>query len=278
MPKRKKTIRYIRSKQPISDWFALLFSRRETLWFFILKDLKVQYQNPVFGFVWSIVQPAIYFGIILALMHFSGRVSSTDAMPFSLFLICGLAIWNLTTNSILGAANSIQSNAGLVSKSYFPRFYIILAPILKQFLDFSILIVLILGLSVYENQPPTLAFVPLFLVSVFIGLTTILGWASIAASLIVWNRHIRHMIPVILYALMFVFPVFYSTQSIDNEIVNTLYALSPIAGVMDCFRAGFCNSIPDFQLISGWLFQSVLWLIIGVFVFRKTEKTLVDNV
>lgn len=277
MPK-QKTIRYIQSKQPISDWFALLFSRRETLWFFILKDLKVQYQNPVFGFVWSIVQPAIYFGIILALMHFSGRVSSTDIMPFSLFLICGLAIWNLTTNSILGAANSIQSNAGLISKSYFPRFYIILAPILKHLLDFSILIVLILGLSVYENQPPTLAFVPLLFVSVFIGLNTILGWASIAASLIVWNRHIRHIIPVILYALMFALPVFYSAQSIDNKIVNTLYALSPIAGAMDCFRAGFCGSIPDFQLISGWLSQSVLWLIIGVFVFRKTEKTLADNV
>lgn len=275
---RQKTIRYIRSKQSISDWFAQLISRRETLWFFILKDLKVQYQNPVFGFIWSIVQPAIYFGIILALMHFSGRNSSTDVIPFSMFLICGLAVWNLTTNSILGSVNSIQSNAGIISKSYFPRFYIILAPVLKQLLDFSILSVLVLGLSIYENQPPTLAFLPLLFVSVFIGLTTILGWASIAASLIVWNRHVRHIIPVFLYALMFVLPVFYSTQSIDNEIVSTLYALSPIAGAMDCFRAGFSGKTPELQLITGWIFQSVIWLTVGVFVFQRTEKTLADSI
>jgi len=271
-----KPTRYIRPKQSFSDWLQQLVERRETLWFFIWKDLKVQYQKPVFGLLWSVFQPLVYFGIILSVMQFSGRKTSISEMPFSLYLISGLAVWNFTTSSILGAVNSIRSNAGIISKSFFPRFYLILAPVVKSTFDFFIMLLIVLGFAVFFEQPFIIRNLGSVLISVFIAMTTALGWSSIAASLVVANRHLRHAIPVLLYAMVFALPVFYSMGEIGNPILQTAYQFNPIAGAMDLLRTGFRTEISA-QLMIYWLLQSVIWFGLGIIQFRRTERTLADK-
>ena len=272
-----KPIRYIRPKQSFSDWLQQLVDRRETLWFFIWKDLKVQYQKPVFGLLWSVFQPLLYFGIILSVMQFSGRVSTVSEMPFSLYLISGLAIWNFTTSSILGAVNSIQSNAGIISKSFFPRFYLILAPVLKSTFDFIIMLLIVGAFAIYFQQPFVLSNLGFVVTSLVIAMTTALGCSAIAASLVATNRHIRHAIPVLLYAMIFALPVFYSIQEISNPMLQTAYQFNPIAGTMDLLRSGFGSEV-SLNLMLSWLLQSLIWLAIGIILFRRTERTLADNV
>lgn len=272
-----KPIRYIRSKQSFSDWLRQLVERRETLWFFIWKDLKVQYQKPVFGLLWSVFQPLVYFGIILSVMRFSGRDSSISEMPFSLYLISGLAVWNFTTSSILGAVNSIRSNAGIISKSFFPRVYLILAPVLKSTFDFMIMLLIVVGFAVFFQQPIAINNLGFVLISLVISINIALGISAIASSLVVINRHIRHAIPVLLYAMIFALPVFYSMQEIGNPILQTVYEFNPIAGTMDLLRSGF-GTESSIQLMLSWLLQSVIWLALGIIIFRRTERTLADNV
>lgn len=272
-----KPVRYIRPKQSFPDWLRQLIERRETLWFFIWKDLKVQYQKPVFGLLWSVFQPMVYFGIILTVMQFSGRASNVSEMPFSLYLISGLAVWNFTTSSILGAVNSIQSNAGIISKSFFPRFYLILSPVLKSTFDFLTMLLIVVGFAVYFQQPFIISNLGFVLISMFIAITTALGCSAIAASLVVVNRHIRHAIPVLLYAMIFGLPAFYSMQEIRNPILQLAYEINPIAGAMDLLRSGFGTEI-SVQLTLSWLLQSMIWLVLGIIIFRKTERTLADNV
>ncbi|MCF8275941.1 MAG: ABC transporter permease [Flavobacteriales bacterium] len=273
-----KPVRYIRPNQPFSDWLKQLIDRRETLWFFIWKDLKVQYQKPIFGLLWSVFQPLVYFGIILSVVKFSGRTASVSEMPFSLYLISGLSIWNFTTSSILGAVNSIQSNAGIISKSFFPRFYLILSPILKSTLDLLIMLLIVFALALYMQQPITFSTIGFLITSIMFVWTTTLGWSAIAASLVVSNRHIRHAIPVLLYAMIFALPVFYSMQKIDNQALQTIYQFNPIAGAMDFLRSGFGMESLSIMTMASWSLQSLIWLIIGIIVFRRTEKTLADKV
>jgi ABC-type polysaccharide/polyol phosphate export permease len=274
----EKPVRHIRPEQSFSDWLLQLSERRETLWFFIWKDLKVQYERPVFGLLWSVFQPLIYFGIILSIMRFSERTVNVSNMSFPIYLISGLAIWNFTTSSILGAVNSIGSNAGIISKSFFPRFYLILAPVLKSTLDLLIMLLLVLGFAFWLQQPITFSSLGFLLVSLLLAWVTTLAWSAIAASLVVANRHIRHAIPVLLYAMIFALPVFYSIAEIGNPILQTIYEWNPIAGAMDDLRSSFGMEAPSWKRLVSWSLQSVLWLAIGIFVFRRTEKTLADKV
>ena len=111
-----------------------------------------------------------------------------------------------------------------------------------------------------------------------LAFSTALGWAAIATSLTVKNRHIRHLMPMLLYAMMFVLPVFYSVQNFESTVIQTAYQLNPIAGAMDCLRAGFHSAEIGVLTISSWFLQSAAWMIIGIAIFRKTERNLADKV
>lgn len=272
-----KPIRHIRPKQALADWLRHAIDRRQTLWFFIWKDLKVQYQKPIFGLLWSVFQPLVYFGIILAVMHFSGRSSEVSDMPFALYLISGLAIWNFSTSAILGSLNSLQSNSGIITKSFFPRIYLILAPVLKSTVDLFIMVLIVVGIALYFGQAfsaSSLVFVP---IAILISWLTTLGWSALAASMTMANRHIRHVVPVLLYAMIFALPVFYSMRSMESELIQNIYLLNPIAGAMDCLRVGFGGEWPSSTQFLFWATESILWLGIGVASFRRMEKTLADK-
>jgi lipopolysaccharide transport system permease protein len=272
-----KPVRHITSHQSVSDWFRQLIDRRETLLFFVWKDLKVQYQNPFLGFLWSVFQPLTYFAIILAVMNFSGRNSNQMEMPFALYLISGLTIWNFVTSAILGSINSIQSNAGTISKAFFPRIYLVLSPILKSSLDLLVMLLIVFGFALSMGQPietNMVLFLPLSIINI---LLFSIGVAAIVTSFVVRNRHVRHAIPIIMYAMLFALPVFYSMGSIDNPVLVLIYQLNPIAGSMEMLRAGFGSEV-DINHVVGWFIQSVIWLLVGIIIFRNTERKLADLV
>ena len=272
-----KSVRQISANQPLSDWIRQVIDRRETLWFFVWRDLKVQYQQPIFGLLWSVFQPLVYFGVILLLRSTTTSMTESE-MPFELYLISGLVFWNFTTSAVNGAIQSIQSNAGLISKSYFPKFYLILAPLLKSTLDLFVMFLIVLAFSFYLEQPlngSALLFIPLALIMLW---SMVLGCSAIAASAVVHNRHVRHAIPVLLYALIFALPVFYPMGKMNHEALNFLYMANPIAGAMDCFRTAFGGQVPAASSIGSWAVQAVIWLCIGIVAFRMTEKTLADKV
>jgi len=273
----QKPIRIIRAGQPFSDWLKLLWQRRETLWSFVRKDLKVQYQKPVFGLLWSVFQPLVYFAVILSAVRFSARATSETGMPFELYLLCGLAIWNFTTSVILGSMNSMQSNAGLVTKASFPRFYLILSPLIKSLFDLGIVLIIVFAAALWMEAEISVL-LPIYLaVSLLLILPVSLGLACISVSLVVWNRHFRHAIPILLYAMLFVLPIFYSMDEISNEWLQIAYGFNPIAGAMDVLRSGFHSSDLSLNLLLFWDISSTILAVIGIGFFRRTEQTLADE-
>lgn len=274
----QKPIRIIRANQPLSDWLKRLWQRRETLWFFVWKDLKVQYQKPIFGLLWSVFQPLVYFAVILSVISFSGRITSETQIPFELFLLCGLAIWNFTTSAILGAMNSMQSNAGLVTKASFPRLYLILSPFIKSIFDLGIVLLIVLVAAILMHVHISV-FLPLhLLLALFLIFPVSLGLACISASLIVWNRHFRHVIPILLYAMLFALPIFYSMDEIMNKWLQMAYSFNPIAGAMEVLRSGFSSATLHLNQLLLWGISSIIFVLIGMILFRRMEKTLTDEV
>lgn len=273
-----RPIRHIRPNQPFSEWAKQLVERRETLWFFVWKDLKVQYRQPILGLAWSVFQPLVYFGIIISVMSVAGRSNAELSIPFSLYLISGLTIWNFITSTVLGSINSIQSNAGIVSKAFFPRFYLVLSPIIKGLADLLIMLAIMFGVAASLGQPIDSVMLINLPLAALIACCTCLGWSAIAASLVVRMPQIRHAIPIVMYAMLFALPVFYDLRAIDSQPLTTAYNLNPIAGAMDLFRTGF-GALPVLQFqVMAWLGQSLTWLIFGTLFFRSTERKLADLV
>ena len=90
-----------------------VWRRRELLYFFAWRDLKIRYKQTVIGAAWVMLQPLL---IMIVFTIFFGRVVgvSADGLPYPVFVYAGLLPWNyynlaMTESSIRSRKNCISS-------------------------------------------------------------------------------------------------------------------------------------------------------------------------
>ena len=121
---------------------------------------------------------------------------------------------------------------------------------------------------------------PLFLLLAFV---TSIGTGLYIAALNVKYRDFRYVIPFIVQFGLYVSPIAFSSNDIYNstripQIVKYLYSLNPMVGVIDGFRWCILGGNTSIYL-PGFLMSiaiSILFLFIGVWYFRKMEKSFAD--
>ena len=100
-------------RQQIRD----IWTYREFLVLSVKTQLRVKYKNSALGFLWSMLNPALYlvvFYIVFQLILENGIPS------FPIFLLSGLLVWNLFSASIAGATGSIVGGGPIVKKVVLP--------------------------------------------------------------------------------------------------------------------------------------------------------------
>ena len=102
----------------------LFFSRKDLLWQFVKRGVEERYKGSLFGIVWSFAQPlmmlAVYtfvFSTVLKAKTMLGGAG--DDIPFSLFLLCGMAVFGLFTESINTSCMAVIGSPNLVKKVVF---------------------------------------------------------------------------------------------------------------------------------------------------------------
>ena len=79
---------------------AIVWAYRELLVNFTRKELKVKYKNSALGFVWSLLNPALYLVVFYVVFQIILQVK----IPyFAIFLLSGLLPWNLFSAGLGGA-------------------------------------------------------------------------------------------------------------------------------------------------------------------------------
>jgi lipopolysaccharide transport system permease protein len=215
-----------------------------------------------------------------------GRVAklpTEGAAPYAIMVYAGLLPWQFFSNALGEASNSLVGNSNLITKIYFPRIIIPASSVIVSLVDFGIsfilMVLLMLGYHFhpqYHFAPPIQIFLlPLFVVIAF---TASFGISLYITALNVKYRDFRHVIPFVIQFGMYVSPVGFSS-SIVPEKWRILYSLNPLVGVIDGFR--WCIVGEQKFYWPGFLTSAlvnILFFIIGIRYFRKTEKSFADNI
>ena len=270
--------RHIGSSKSIKVWFEELITKHETLYFLIWKDLKVQYGNFILGLLWSVFQPILYFGAIVGIFSADKTSVNSNSIPFPVFIFSGIIIWNFFTNAVNGCVSSIQANAGIISKSYFPRYYLVLSPFIRCVLDLLISSFLLLLLAIFtQSSFSNVGWWSIPMAAILLFLTT-LGLATVATISVVYNRHMRHGIPMLLYTGLFLLPVFHAVPTIKFALVRILYQANPLAVAIRLVRSAFGNQIISVPEICIATIAAFSIFIFGILAFRRFENTLADRI
>ena len=264
-----------------SNYWKDLWNFRGLFYFLAWRDILVRYKQTAIGIAWSVLRPVI----TIAAMWFIGWLFNSpvpDGMPRILLVGAATLPWQFFASSFSEASNSLIVNSNLLSKVYFPRLIVPVSTILVSLIDFLISFVILFVIMLYFRFIPDerILFLPLFLILAIISSS---GAALLIAALNVKYRDFKYIVPFIIQFGLYISPVAFNSSDIyANEriapVFKFLFALNPMTGVIDGFRwcilgEAFHLNLPAFYLSMG---MSLLILIIGLWYFRKTEKTFAD--
>jgi len=265
--------------EPSKSWVALnlrdLWAYRELFYFLIWRDLKVRYKQTVLGVAWVIMQPLLMTITFTVFLGMLARVPS-DRIPYPLFVYAGLMPWTFFSNAILNSGNSIVGNAHLITKVYFPRMIVPAAAIGARLVDFGIAFIILVGLMFYYRVAVTWSILMLPALVVLISLFS-LGFGLWTSAINVKYRDIGIALPVLIQLWMFVSPVVYPLSIVPAEW-QWLYALNPLAGIIDGFRASLFNRGFNWWALGISVVATVGLLIYSAFTFKRMEKNFADLV
>lgn len=269
----------ITTVRPSHGWIGVnlaeLWQHRELLYFLVWRDIKVRYKQTALGAAWAVIQPLF---TMLVFSLFFGRLANmpSDGVPYPLFCLAGLVPWTFFAFGMNESANSLVGSRNLITKVYFPRLTIPIAPVLAGLADFAAAFVLLLVMMTWYGVlpgPRALAVVPLML----LALVTAIGVGMWLSALNAEYRDVRYLLPFLTQIWLFATPIAYSSSLLSRPW-RTLYGLNPMVGVVDGFRWALLGApAPGATLIVSSV-VAVLLAVGGAMYFRRMERTFADVV
>jgi lipopolysaccharide transport system permease protein len=144
-------------------------------------------------------------------------------------------------------------------------------------MDFCITFVLLLLMMLCYGFTPSwhIVWLPLLLLLL---MATVLGAGLWLAALNLKYRDILNALPFMIQVLLFVTPVAYSSDLIP-EAWRTVYALNPLAGVMEGFRWTLLgNAAVGGLSLTVSILAGTFLVVSGLVFFRRREDNFADEV
>jgi len=259
------------------NYWRDLWVYRELFYILSWRDIKVRYKQTVIGAAWSIIRPLLTMIIFTIIFGRVAKLPTEGSAPYAIMVYAAMLPWQFFANSLSEASNSLIGNTNLITKIYFPRMIIPASSIIVGLVDFAISFGLMVLLMLWYRYLPSwqVIMLPLFIMLAFLAA---FGTGLYITALNVKYRDFRYIIPFIVQFGLYVSPVGFSSSIVPQKW-RLLYSLNPMVGVIDGFR--WCL-LGEEKLYWPGLIVSIaviiLFCVIGVRYFRKTEKTFADNI
>ena len=257
-----------------------LWRYRELFLILAWRDVAVRYKQTVAGVAWGLLQPFLTMVIMTVVFGKLAGLHSEGTVPYAIMVLSGMLPWQFFANALATSGQSLVTNSSLISKIYFPRLIVPASTIAVALVDFLLsLLILAVIMLVYRFLPSwRIVFLPLLMLIAF---AASLGPGLLVTALNVKYRDFRFVLPFIIQFGLYLCPVGFSSSIVREKLGDTLfmlYSVNPMVGIIDGFRWAILGQSATFYLPSFLvsLTSSMLLLLLGLWYFRKTERTFAD--
>jgi len=197
--------------------------------------LKVKYKNSALGFVWSMLNPALY----LVVYYVVFQLILKNGLPyFTIYLLSGLIVWNLFSAALAGATGSVVSNSGLIKKVDFPREILPLAAVGAALVHFCLQTLVLFGALAAFRFGVNWPYVPLLIPALFVLLLLAAALGILLSAINVYMRDMQHLLELVLLAWFWGTPIVWYFGLIDKKgsSRHAILLLNPVASVTLTFQ------------------------------------------
>jgi lipopolysaccharide transport system permease protein len=244
------------------------------------REFISSYKQTLLGPLWIILNPLITSFVFTIIFSKIAKIS-TDQIPSFIFYLSGFTIWNFFQNNIIQISNFYISSSSYFRKLYFPRLIIPCSYLFNNTIRFLIqfLILLLFSYIIYDFKLTINLFS--FLIFLFIYIYCQLfsfGLGLIINAFTFRYRDIAYLTTYAMSIWMYLSPIAYPISQAPAKL-KLILLLNPATPMIELFRysifhVGYVNKLSIFFS----LICLICVLIIGVFLFIKTEKNFIDSV
>lgn len=253
-----------------------LIKYRELIYFFTWREFKLRYKEASLGIFWVVFQPLLFMLLVnfIIVQRLGARFG--DIVPSGFLIFLGFTLWQLFEPSLNGTLNSFLSNQALFKKIYMPKLIPAIANILSRLVDFSIAFGLLAIVAALFGYPIPILTLTLLIPSLVLLTLTAYGAGLFLGSLNIKFRDIKQVMPFMMRLLFFGTPIIWPMSIIPEQYQPYLY-LNPAGAVLETMRRSWYDpSAIKWDLLWLPLVTLIIVLTLGVYVFKKTERDMVD--
>lgn len=254
--------------------FGEIWEYRDLLRFQVLKEVKGKYRQMALGPLWIVIQPLMNM-VVFSFVFGSVAKMDSGGVPYLLLTYSALVPWTFFQNATSLSSACLVTEMGVISKVYFPRLILPLSYVIGRLIDFVITFSILIGMLLFYGYAPDFKWLLLPFYMLLAVFTTI-ALSTWTASLTVRFRDMKFIVQYGLQLLMFMTPVAFLASNLPEGWL-WLLKLNPMYYVVEGFRWALIDvgqGPEPYMLFS--IILSMIMAITGVFVFRKTERTIVD--
>lgn len=283
---------------------------RAVLWTLVKRDLRIRYARSVLGYLWTLIDPLsmilVYwfvFGKIYQIGNTKSQELRSDGIPFVLFMVAGVLAWNWFSNSVNETARALYAERLLVRSTNLPRelwvIRVVLAKGIEHLLSLPILILFILYFAYIDDAVNLNWKIVLWIPALLIELILLIGVGLVMAPVTALIDDFVRIVRIVLRIGFYMTPIVYSLAFLRAKGLGTpatatspakapdavlglmghVLEYNPLSGIIDLYHQGIiARESLQWHL---WIIAAVislLWLVFGMWVFRKLEKPILKEI
>lgn len=235
----------------------------------VSRDFKVKYKRSVLGIIWSLLYPLLTMAVMAIVFSNVFRMS-TPGVNYLAYLLSGLVMFNYFSEASNLAMSSVVGSFSLLNKIYIPKYIFPLSKCLFVGINFLLTLIPLYvvlfatgtGINIYHVFLPY-AFVCLFMFT--------LGMGFILSAVSVFLRDMFYIYGIIIMLWTYLTPIMYDIRLISEQL-QVILKLNPLYHYINFARDIILyGRMPQPFTWIVCLASSLIVLIIGVIVFRKTQ-------
>jgi len=250
----------------IKDLTRDVMAGRELAWRLFVRDVKAQYRQTYFGYVWAFLPPLVASLTFIFLQSQGITNIEVVGIPFAAFAMMGTLLWQTFVESMQSPLTAIANAKPMLAKINFPREAILMAGMYMVLFNFLIRMVLLIGVMAVWRVVPSVTLV----VFPFAMLGLLLCGFAIGMALVPIGGlygDVTRGLPIVGQFWMLLTPVVYPAR--ETGLAGILATWNPISPLITTARASLTGGpLDQLPLAIAVTIAAFLVSLLGLFAFR----------
>lgn len=245
----------------------------------VRREFSSRYTGTQLGFLWAIFQPLamiLIYTLVFANIMKPALPGHNAPFAYSIYLCSGVLTWALFSELLSKSVSVFIHNANLIKKINFPKLTLPIIVLLSALIHYLIVMIIFLCFLLIIGQfpgPVIITAVPVILVLAGFSL----GLGILCGTINVFYRDVEQTLGVIVQFWFWLTPVVYVNKSLPSGVAQIL-TWNPLWPIIRSMQTIFLeHRQPDWKSLGYPALLAALFLILGMYAFRRLSGEIVDE-